>query len=191
MTVAGIHLERLWDFKESQLFDNLLKNVEEYKIDPRCFTDSEIAYLTSEFESFLVQARAFINVAQIHTLDACCIKFGGLLTNEKYDKIVMSEKLASPKKLIIAKQYFDEKVFSKDKWGFLLKSLRDRVVHFDRIRPTKINDNNFEQLSVVGLSLEKLAQEFENGSYYLLVDVIAPIWDREWISGPFKKDMWK
>ncbi|MFO7448133.1 MAG: hypothetical protein R6W90_17370 [Ignavibacteriaceae bacterium] len=189
LTAAGIHLERLWQFKESEMIKRLFETVNENRIDPRCFTDNEVAYLTLEFEAFLIQARSFISIAQIHTLHACGIPYNKLLTNEKYGKIIQ-KKPYPPDKLVNAKLYFDKNVFNENRWGFLLKSLRDRVIHYDRIRPTKFNIDDIEELSVRGLSLEKLAQEFENGYNSLLVDVITPIWDRKWIPGPFRKDMW-
>ena len=191
LTAAGIHLERLWEYKESADMKNLLSNAFQYNLEPKRFTNKEIAYLTVEFEAFLVQARAFISVAQIHTLDACRVPFGGKITNEKYKKAV---KIAPPDvsdRLKNAYKYFEDEVFGPDKWGSLLKSLRDRVVHFDRIRPSISIENETEQLNVAGLTLERLVQDFDNGHYYLLLDVIAPIWERKWISGAYVPGIWE
>ena len=138
----------------------------------------------------MIQARAFINVAQIHTLDACRIKFGGQLTNEKYKKAVKNAPSDVSERLVSAHAYFNNDVFGSEKWGALLKSLRDRVVHFDRIRPSVSVNSDAEHLNVAGLTLERLAQDFETGHYDLLVDVIAPIWEREWIPGPHIPGMW-
>jgi hypothetical protein len=69
--------------------------------------------------------------------------------------------------------------------------LRDRVSHFDRIRPSVSKNADTEQLSVAGLTLERLAQDFENGHYDLFLDVIAPIWERKWIAGANISGMWE
>lgn len=190
LTAAGIHLERLWEYKESTAMKRLLENVNQYNSDPKRFTDKEVAYLTVEFESYLFQARTFINVAQIHTLDACRIEFGGQLTNNEYKKAVKNATSDVSDRLVSAHDYFTNKVFGNEKWGALLKSLRDRVVHYDRIRPSISVDSDTAQLNVVGLTIERLSQDFENGCYDLVVEVIAPIWEREWIAGPYINGMW-
>ncbi len=191
LTAAGIHLERLWEYRETAALKRLLDNANQDAFEPKRFTDKEIAYLTVEFEAYLVQARAFISVAQIHTLDACRIKFGGQLTNEKYKKAVENAPPEVSDKLVCACDFFKNKVFGSGKWGTLLKSLRDRVIHFDRIRPSISENANTEQLNVAGLTLERLAQDFENGHYDLFLDVIAPIWERKWIAGANISGMWE
>ncbi len=187
LTAAGIHLERLWEFKETdrmkQLFETLISN----NIEPKKFTDKEICYLTVELEAYLIQARAFISVAQIHTLDACRISFGGKLTTKTYENAV---KNAGIERLDNAYNYFSKEIFGTNKWGALLRSLRDRVLHFDRIRPSKSHVENGEQLCVAGLTIEGLAQDFENGHHSLLINVIAPIWKRKWIAGSYIPGMW-
>lgn len=191
LTAAGIHLERLWDYKDSVAMKRLLENAVHNNFDPKRFTDKEVAYLTVEFEAYLMQARAFISVAQIHTLDACRVPFGGILTNEKYEKAVKNAPVDVSGRLVRAYEYFTIDVFGSSKWGTLLRSLRDRVTHFDRIRPSVTIIKDAEQLNVAGLSLERLVQDFENGYYDLLVDVIAPIWEREWKPGAYIPGMWE
>lgn len=192
LTVAGIHLERLWENKESFDLQKLVSKVYGGEPDPRRFTDEEIAYLMLEFEAYVIQARALITVAQIHTLDACRQPFGGRLTNEKYEKAVKGAPDEVKDRLVRAHEYFVKSVFGPEKWGTLIRSVRDRVLHFDRVRPTRIiNEEGSEELTVRGLSLEQLAQDYENGTYDLLVDVIAPIWERGWEAGVYTPGMWE
>jgi hypothetical protein len=167
--------------------NNIINEIPE----PRRYEDEEIAFLTIELEAFLFQARALIVAAQIHTLDACRVEFGGMLTSEKYEKTVTNAPLEVRDRLTIAHDYFAQNVTGDGKWGALLISLRDRIAHFDRIRPSEITlDDGSEEIRVAGSSLEWLAQEFENGTYEIIVNVIAPIWEREWISGPYLPGMW-
>jgi hypothetical protein len=192
LTAAGIHLERLWENHESFALHQLISKILNNEPEPKRFTDKEVAFLTAEFEAFVIQARALITVAQIHTLDACRVPFGGQLTNEKYEKVVKNAPKDVSDRLTRAHNYFTQYVFGHDKWGNLLKSLRDRVVHFDRIRPSKTSSiEGSEELTVVGLSLERLAQDFENGTYDLLANVIAPIWERDWKPGVYQPGMWE
>ena len=185
-------MERLWENRESLAMNQLVSNVLGNEPEPMRFTDKEVAFLTAEFEAYVIQARALITIAQIHTLDACRVPFGGQLTNEKYEKVVKKAPMAVVDRLTQAYNYFTQDVFGPDKWGTILKSLRDRVIHFDMIRPTKTSSNEgSDELAVVGLSLARLAQDFENGTYDLLVNVIAPIWERAWEPGPYKPGMWE
>lgn len=156
LTAAGIHLERLWEYRDSVALKKLLENAYDYNPEPERYTDKEVAYLTVEFEAYLLQARSFISVAQIHTLDACRVPFGGILTNEKYEKAVKNASSDVSERLMKAYNYFENEVFGNNKWGVLLKSLRDRVAHFDRIRPSSQSSNKAEQLKVAGLTLERL-----------------------------------
>jgi hypothetical protein len=144
-----------------------------------------------EFEAYVIQARALITVAQIHTLDACRQSFGGQLTIEKYEKVVNGASVEVKDRLVRAHDYFDYAVFGSDKWGSFLRDLRDRVLHYDRVRPTKLdNEQGSEELTVRGQTLERLAQDFENGTYDLIVNVIAPIRERVWIAGVYHPGMW-
>lgn len=191
LTAAGIHLERLWENRESFAMQQLISKALSGDPEPKRFTDKEIAFLTAEFEAYVLQARALISVAQIHTLDACRVPFGGQLTNKKYEKAVRKAPKDVSDRLTRAHNYFTHNVFGRDKWGTLLTSLRDRVAHFDRVRPSKTSSGEGpDELTVAGLSLERLAQDFENGSYDLLVNVITPIWDRDWQPGPYRPGMW-
>lgn len=191
LTAAGIHLERLWEYNETAAMELLLENAVQNRFEPKRYTDKEIAYLTVEFEAYLMQARAFISIAQIHTLDACRVPFRGILTNEKYNNAVRKAPTDVSIKLTQAYDYFAGEVFGDGKWGSLLRSLRDRVAHFDRIRPSVSTNQYTEEFNVAGLTLERLAQDFENGHYYLLVNVIAPIWEREWKPGAYVPGMWE
>ena len=191
LTASGIHLERLWENRESFARQQLISKTLDGVPEPKRFSDKEVAFLTAEFEAYLLQARAFISVAQIHTLDACRVPFGGQLTNQKYDKAVKKAPMDVSDRLARAHNYFTQSVFGRGKWGSILKSLRDRVAHFDRMRPSKLaSGEGSEELTVTGLSLERLAQDFENGTYDLLVNVIAPIWERDWLPGPYRPNMW-
>jgi hypothetical protein len=134
LTAAGIHLERLWDKREAFDMQQMISRVLTGNPNPRRFTDIEVTFLTTEFEAYLFQARAFISVAQIHTLDVCHVKFGGQLTNDKYAKAVSSAPEHVKVRLTKAHHYFDRKVFGDGEWSSLLKSLRDRVAHLDRCR---------------------------------------------------------
>jgi len=192
LTAAGIHLERLWEDRESFDLDQLLSGAYKGDANPRRFKDQEVAYLTLEFEAYVIQARALITVSQVHTLDACRQSFGGQLTNEKYKRIVENAPDAEGHRLVKAHQYFLQEVFGPGKWGDMLKGLRDRAVHFDRIRATrKRSFQGSDELTVADLSLERLAQDFENGTYELLLNVIAPIWERDWQAGPYRLGMWE
>ncbi|GAG96790.1 unnamed protein product, partial [marine sediment metagenome] len=165
LTAAGVHLERLWENLESYNLDQLMNNIINDIPEPRRYEDEEIAFLTVEFEAFLFQARAIIIAAQIHTLDACRVEFGGMLTSEKYEKKVKNAPFEVRDRLIIAHDYFAQNVTGDGKWGALLIRLRDRIAHFDRIRPSEITlDDGSEEIRVAGSSLEWLAQKFEDGT---------------------------
>ncbi len=192
LTAAGIHLERLWENRETFDIQQLMARLLEKEPDPRRFTDPEIAFLTAEFEAFLFQSRAFIAVAQVHTLDACRVNFGGMLTNEKYKKKVWNSPPETKEQLVKAYTYFTENVFGTGNWGTLLKSLRDRIAHFDRVKPSvSVEENGAETIGVAGRTFEQLAQEFENGIYDLMVNVIAPIWGCKWEAGSYHIGMWE
>ncbi|MGD2166068.1 MAG: hypothetical protein PVH50_11145 [Anaerolineae bacterium] len=191
MTAAGVHLERLWEHRESSSVARLIETFLTNESDPRRFTEVKTTLLAAEFEAFVVQARAFITVAQVHTLDACRVKFGGQLTRKKYRRLVRGAEEDVRERLRKAHNYFERAVFGRDNWGALVKSLRDRALHFDRIRPSRsVSSDEPGRLTLTGLTLERLAQDFENGTYNLLVRVIAPVWEREWEPGPYQPRMW-
>lgn len=190
LTAAGVHLERLWVHREFVETERVIERVTSGEREPRRFTDKEVAFLTAELEAYLFQARAFITVAQVHTLDACRVPFGGLLDNEKYKHAVGNAPEDVKERLQQACNYFKENVFALGKWGHLLKDLRDKVAHFDRIRPRHEPSNEVEKLTVTGCSLEQLAQDFENGSYDLITEVIPAIWERKWQPGSPRPGMW-
>lgn len=69
-----------------------------------------------------------------------------------------------------------------ESWGDLIRSLRDKIVHYDLIK------TNYKfRPTLKGKSYEEFSQEMTNYMFYLLIDLCVLLFEVEWVSGSFEE----
>jgi len=159
--------------------------------------DADETILGSHYlESFLMQARAFLDLF---------LRYGCLLL--KADAPITA-KLKQRRKALnrVAEEpfgqralrllgYLDQEVFAKDKWGAVLRDLRDRIAHRDMLHPS---DDGTEEVAgsrlawptIQSMTFERLGQGFENGMFEMIRDTAPMLFNLEWKSVPYRHDLW-
>lgn len=100
--------------------------------------------------------------------------------------------------------YFENKVFAKssenwlspENWGALLQSLRDKIAHRDKLRPSYDSDENlvddvlFDWPTLRETTYDRFCQYMQNGMFYMLHDLSKMLYELEWKPGPYKEGLW-
>jgi len=108
-------------------------------------------------------------------------------------------------KAVQVKEYFDTRVFapsaqswlSPENWGTLLESLRDKIAHRDRLRPSFDSDETLvgkvllDWPTMQKTTYQRFCQYMQNEMFYLVTDISPILYELDWKAGPYKPDLWQ
>jgi|GEM_PF-3463779 len=181
----NLHLELLWaqsDLKRLSLCKVLDNSIEEMDIN----ADKNLI-LAFSFESFLFQARAFVDIYMFFI----CIFLGCIKPDEPMN---MSKKRFEKKmieheqneKCVRIQKYFSNRVFGNESWGTILRSLRDKIAHRDMLRLSNksteylFNDELFDWPTIQYMTLDRFFQSIENGIFELIQKTSEILYEKQW-----------
>ena len=190
-TFAGVHLERLWEYRQSIDIQNVLNS----SFQTHSLSSHEVTDAAIELEGFLYQTRAMLDVLMLHILISCRVDFYGKMSRKVFRKKIKDVPPPHDQKATTAVDYLMKYVFADGMWGNFLCSLRDRIAHLDCIRPSSksqetVGNTKLDWPTVDGKTFHRLTQDFENHVWDTLTTVIPPLWDQTWKSGPYIEGMW-
>ena len=130
----------------------------------------------------------------------------GSISTEKFFK-ALGRVQQSPfaEKARKVRDYFDTRVFGSsdwegldpNDWGSLLTSLRDKVAHRDRLRPsfdseeTLIGKVLFDWPTLKSITYDRFCQYMQNGMFAFFTDVSPVLYGLEWKAGLYRPDLWQ
>lgn len=158
--------------------------------------EAEVLTACAELEAFLFQSRALLDVVMGHVVDAFGLARHGRMRKNMFSALMKKVSAEQKDRAQAAECYLERKVFDDGQWGDLVRSMRDRVAHHDRVRPgfdsaETAGTCELDWPTIRGKTFERAAQEFENHSFEIFTDMICPLWERAWIAGPFQDGMWE
>jgi len=130
----------------------------------------------------------------------------GSMSKEKFFKSLGSvDQSPFSDKVKKIEKYFHTQVFGSSEWygmnpnnwGSLLVSLRDKVAHRDRLRPsfdsgeTLVGGVLFDWPTLRNITYDRFCQYMQNGMFALFTDVSPIIYELEWKAGVYKPDLWE
>ena len=125
------------------------------------------------FENVVIQLRAFIDFAQ--KLSCLVLEYTKPIDGTKYFYKILSK--IESKKAREVEIIFTE-IMAENSWGNSVKSIRDKITHFDTIK-TK---SEFRP-TVQGKSYERFCQDLENEMFVFLTELQPILFEKKWISG--------
>lgn len=195
--LASIAIEQLQTVKFGRLDESLLPAIENSLARLDCSED-ETVLVSFALESFLFEARAFLDVYMIFICLLLKTGFskGRMSKQSFYDELEGVSDTDLKEKATWVKMYFEERVFGepepygkavfRDDWGSFLRSLRDRVAHRDRLLLS------FESTERLGkeilldwptlntITYHTLAETIGNEMHSLFHKVLCHIYERDW-----------
>jgi hypothetical protein len=128
----------------------------------------------------------------------------GRMSKRKFDKALLNVPTSMNDKAVLIAEYFDTKVFAEstnswlnpEDWGTLLRSLRDKIAHRDRLRPSFDGDETligqvlFDWPTLRQTTYDRFCQYMQNGMFELLRESSPILYELEWKPGPYKPGMW-
>lgn len=200
--LATLSLEQLWALSHTKRGQVI--NVLENSLDRLDCSDDDILLISFVFEGFLFQSRAYLDFYMLYLCLFLKTGHQGRISKSKFDKALMNAPTPLDEKATIVKEYFQSEVFadtkndwlSPENWGTLLRSLRDKIAHRDRLRPSFDSDETlagqilFDWPTLQQTTYDRFCQYMQNGMFELLREVSPILYDLEWKPGPFKSNMW-
>ena len=204
--MANYSLEQLWVIRDAKVEANLFE-IFNNSITSLKLTDNEVFLQSHILEQFLFQGRSYLDFFMLYLAHFLRTGHTGAISTKKFYKgLSQANPELLDKKAIKVKTYFRENVFSLEKpvdsgqptnWGELLKSLRDRIAHRDRInismnnREQIMNDILLEMPTLQDLTYERFCQAMNNGMYELIRDLFPILYHLEWQAGPYRNGMFE
>lgn len=200
--LATLSLEQLWALshtKRDEIFYVL-----ENSLDRLDCSDDELLLISFVFEGFLFQSRAFLDFYMLYLCLILKTGHEGRISKGKFEKTLTKVSFPFIDKGAQVQEYFQSKVFAEtqkewlnpENWGTLLRSLRDKIAHRDRLRPSFDSNETltgqilFDWPTLQKTTYDRFCQYMQNGMFELLREVSPILYDVEWKPGPFKPEMW-
>jgi len=184
LLAISFHIDALWGLAEMK--DSAIMMLHSSKVASAEWAEMEHDIGLITLESVLFQFSAFIDLHMRYSLLLLGQKPQGKMKWKNYKRALghLKSKSISAEKLL---NYYEESVWADGQWGFLLRELRDKIAHRDRLYPSRTGyDGDTEiavtWLSIAGSPLERLAEDLSNGVISLLQDTTPIIMSREWPS---------
>jgi hypothetical protein len=170
-------------------------------------SDDDLLLVTWSFEGFLFQSRAFLDFYRIYLCAYLQEPHRGYMSSKQFKaKLRDAKRGPFAEKAGRIETYFDEGVFAPDpsisdvsapkNWGTVLKSLRDKVAHWQQIQPSfdASEDANwpfkFNWPTLQQVGYDKFCQAMQNGMFFLLYEMLPVLYDLEWKPGLHRDDLW-
>lgn len=181
-------LEQLWALSEDSrlnFFDALENAVEKLE-----WSESEKVLGSLSLECFLFETQSFMEVFMFYICLLLNIEKPPQMTYTKFKKILRKIKdndfIVRAEKII---DYYEKHIYSKNGWGTLLESLRNRVCHYDYIRESRDGTE-----SIVGEILldwptlrkqtyDRFCQYIQNNAFEMIRDLTPILYLNPWIAG--------
>lgn len=125
------------------------------------------------FENVIFQLRAFLDFSQ--KLSCLVLGYTKPIDGTK-DFYKILSKIENEKARKIELKFTE--IFNEESWGGLVKSLRDKITHFDTIK-TKSR----YRPEIRGENYEWFCQKLENDMFILLTELNEILFEKEWKSG--------
>jgi hypothetical protein len=197
--LASISIEQLQAVRHSRIDEGILSALENSLDNLDCSDDDRLV-VSFALECFLFQAMAFLD---LHMIYICLLlrtgHRGSMRRSVFYRELSKAQQGPFAAKAIWVEQYFSSKVFSptyspaswvREDWGCLVESLRDRIAHRDKVRPsfdsqeTLVKDILLDWPTLQSMTYHSLCEMLRAGMYFLFYDVSAFLCDLEWDALP-------
>lgn len=202
--LANLCLEQLWSLSESAR-DKLIYAVENC-LDRLSVSDDELFLISFALEGFLFQARSFLDFYMLYICLFLRTGHRGSISEDKFFKAlnrVADEPFVAKTKRV--REYFEGRVFgasewtgwNPNNWGSLVESLRDKIAHRDRLRPSFSGGETlagkilFDWPTLRYITYDRFCQYMQNGMFALFTDVSPILYELEWKPGPYRPDLWQ
>ena len=204
--LANYSLEQLWAIRDAKVEVNILE-IARNSITTLDLTNDEVFLQSHNLEQFLFQSRSCLDFYMLYLAHRFRTGHEGSMSSERFYKRLAN---AKPEYLFDkarrVEAYFKNNVFGNEKdvdivsptnWGSLIKSLRDKIAHKDKINmamnsPDRImNDILLDFPTLKDLTYDRFCQAMENGMWFMIHDLFPVLYDLEWQAGPYREGMFE
>lgn len=193
--LTDIHLEQLWAL--SMVARSNLRQAVDKSIDKLEWTDTQSAVGYVFLESFLFQARSFIDIF----FGYICLLMGkkkiDTMNQKKFTSFMRSNGEPFKNKSIQLLNYFKKEIFGEDTWGTTLRdNLRGIIAHKERLRSSREGSEKLlgkvllDWPTIRGKTFDRLCQDIKEDIFGMIQKTSSILFDLEWKSGPYRDDLW-
>ncbi len=194
MQSSAYHLEWLWAHSlrcRYDILDLLDTNVRAE------WTDDQRFQAAAHLEAYIFQARAYLDFYFHLVCRVCsCPEVPHMMSTRQFHTTLRRAPAAHKARANAIHTYVNDQVLAPGRWGALMRSLRDRIAHADRLKPSRASTESvgvvlLDWPTIRGLTFERLAQDFDNGRFELLRETSPILFELPWLSGELQANAWE
>lgn len=197
--MAALSLEQLWGLVEEKQNRSILEAIEQ-SLDKLDISDNELVLTSFAFETFLFQARAYIDFYMLYICYFLKTEHEGKMSRTRFRKslervIERDSELTEKASKVLS--YFDIHVFGEydsksieiANWGKLITEIRDKTAHRDIIRPSFESEETLmgkillNWPTIQGITYHDFHTYMQNGMFDLIKNLSEILYDLDWATG--------
>ncbi len=190
MQASAYHLEWLWRHSFEARYDVLaLLEIR----DRSEWTDGQRFEAAVHLEAYILQARAYLDF-YFHLVCRVllCSDVPHMMSTRKFRATLLRAPASSAPRAAAIGAYVQDQVLAPGQWGAVMRSLRSKILHADRLKHGRASTESVAGVSldwptIRGLTFDRLAQGFDNGRFELLRETAPILFEIPWQSGPFRR----
>ena len=202
---ANYSLEQLWSTSDRLSDKVMMHEIIRNSMVSFDLADNTRFLLSHIFEQYIFLCNSCLEFYMVYLVHLFRTKQSGHMNIEKfYKRLSKAEPEYFARKATEVKKHFETKVFSDDReintifptnWGTLIKLLRDKITHRDRI---DLSHNSREEIpkeifteypALRDKRCDRFCQAMQNGMWYMICDLFPVLYDLEWQPGPYREGM--
>lgn len=191
MQVSAYHLEWLWRHSLEARYDvlDILRGQNRSE-----WTDAQRFEAAVHLEAYILQARAYLDF-YFHL--ACrvllCSDVPHMMSTSRFRATLLRAPASNAPRAAAIDSYVQAHVLAPGQWGAVIRSLRDKIAHADRLKPGRASTESVAGVlldwpTIRGLTFDRHAQGFDNGRFELLRETAPILFEMPWPSGPLRPD---
>lgn len=202
--MANFSLDLLWAMsytKRKEIFYALQNSFDRLE----CSND-ELLLSSFTLEGFLFQCKSFLDIYMLYICMFLHMDPPVHMTTDRFfKKLDKIHESPFTEKAQWVEEYFKNIVFGENEsvsfdlnnWGTLLKSLRDKIAHRDRLRLSFNGKENlfeavlFDWPTLQDITYDRFCQYMQNGMFDLVKNVSSVLYELQWKPGPYDPQFWK
>lgn len=201
--LSAMALEQLWALSHNTRFS--VWSAIENSLSSLDISDNDLLLCSFGLETFLLQSNAFIRFYMLYLCLLLKTGVEGHITKDKFEKQlanVVEPRFRTKSDQIL--KYFSTNVFGEYKpdaafrqdWGSLIKSLRDKISHRDRIRASfhseefLLDEIRFNWPTLQDATYDRFCQEMQNCMFAMIEDLTPVVYERDWMPGQYNEQLW-
>ena len=194
--LSKVSLEQLWALSYDRR-DRMITDALEGSLRQLDAEDDETFGIVFGLEQYLLISRTVVDFFKIYICYLLRASHTGSMNSKRFRTALGSLDDSRAAQVLEYFAALEDAERGLDAWLAVLVSLRDKVAHRDRVRPSFAGTEElptgelFDWPSVKGVTYDRFCQSMDNGIFEMFRELFPVLYGQPWIAGPYRPGMFR